>query len=225
MPIPSVTRPPEISFAVAEAFASTAAGRNVTGETSVPSSIRSVRAASAGSTVQASSACRAGSRRREVVIGAEEGLDPVLLARLCEREPVLPRHALLPFDHQRDAHAGILLTVKVEGLVFAGSGSSDHAGAARFFADVLGVDVEVTGDVRRLSFPDGTSVGLVPPDHVEPPCDTLLGLLVDDVEAAARELVVRGIAPDGELQAGYGFRYLRSRAPDGRRLELLDRRV
>ena len=61
VPIPSEMRPPEISFAVAEAFASTAAGRKVTGETSVPSSIRSVRAASAGSTVQASSAARDGS--------------------------------------------------------------------------------------------------------------------------------------------------------------------
>ena len=61
VPIPSETRPPAISFAVAEAFASTAAGRNVTGETSVPSSSCVVCAASAAITVQASSAGRSGS--------------------------------------------------------------------------------------------------------------------------------------------------------------------
>jgi hypothetical protein len=43
------------------AFASTAGGRNVTGETSVPSSIVEVRAARAGITAQASSAARPGS--------------------------------------------------------------------------------------------------------------------------------------------------------------------
>ena len=41
VPMPRETRPPEISYAVIEAFASTAGGRKVTGETSVPSSIRS----------------------------------------------------------------------------------------------------------------------------------------------------------------------------------------
>ena len=54
-------RPPAISFAVIDAFARTAGGRNVTGETSVPSSSRVVCAASAGITAQASSAARPGS--------------------------------------------------------------------------------------------------------------------------------------------------------------------
>ena len=56
VPIPSETRPAAISFAVAETFASTAAARKVTGETSVPSSSRVVCAASAAITAQASSA-------------------------------------------------------------------------------------------------------------------------------------------------------------------------
>jgi hypothetical protein len=117
------------------------------------------------------------------------------------------------------------MAVKVEGLVFAGVGSADHAGLARFFGDVLGVEVETAGEVRLLSFPDGTSVALVPPEYVEPPSDTLLGFLVDDVEAAAAELAERGVEPDGELLSGYGYRYRHFRAPDGRRFELLDRRV
>lgn len=113
--------------------------------------------------------------------------------------------------------------MKVEGLVFAGIGSADHAGVAGFFADLLGAEVEKAGDVRLLSFPNGTSVALVPPDHVEPPSDTLLGFLVDDVEAATAELAARGVEPDGELLSGYGFRYRHFRAPDGRRFELLER--
>lgn len=117
------------------------------------------------------------------------------------------------------------MAVKVEGLVFAGVGSADHAGLARFLGDVLGVEVETAGDVRLLSFPDGTSVALVPPDYVEPPSDTLLGFLVDDVEAATAELAEKGIEPDGELNSAYGFRYRHFRAPDGRRFELLDRRA
>ena len=59
--MPRETRPPEISYAVSEAFARTAGSRNVTGETSVPSSIVEVRAASAGITAHASSAARPGS--------------------------------------------------------------------------------------------------------------------------------------------------------------------
>ncbi|MGH3071146.1 MAG: VOC family protein [Gaiellaceae bacterium] len=115
--------------------------------------------------------------------------------------------------------------MRVEGLIFAGVGSSDHAGTARFLADVLGVEVEVSGDVNRLVFENGSSLALVPPDYVEPPSDTLLGFLVDDVETATEDLARRGIEADGELLSGYGFRYRHFRAPDGRRFELLDRRL
>jgi hypothetical protein len=115
--------------------------------------------------------------------------------------------------------------VRVEGLVFAGVGSGAAAKTARFLADVLGVAYEQEGDVHRLVLPNGSSVPLVPPDWIEPPSDTVLGFLVDDVVAATAELAVRGVDPDGELQVGYGFRYRHFRAPDGRRFELLDRRA
>ena len=115
--------------------------------------------------------------------------------------------------------------MKVEGLVFAGVGSAAPGPTARFLADALGAHVEATGDVHRLVFPNGSSVAFVPPDFVEPPSDTLLGFLVDDLEAATAELAEKGIQPDGELNSGYGFRYRHFRAPDGRRFELLDRRL
>ena len=116
------------------------------------------------------------------------------------------------------------MAVKVEGLVFAGVGSAGHAGLARFFADVLGAELETAGEVQLLSFGNGTSLAVVPPDDVEPPSDTILGFLVEDVEAATADLAAKGIEPDGELSTGYGFRYRHFRAPDGRRFELLDRR-
>ena len=43
-------------------------------------------------------------RLRDVVVGAEQRVDAVRLAGLRERAPLLPGHALLPLDHQRDAH-------------------------------------------------------------------------------------------------------------------------
>ena len=115
--------------------------------------------------------------------------------------------------------------MRVEGLVFAGVGTDDPDAAARFFADVLGVEVEAVEEVRRLAFANGSSLALVPPEYVQPPSDTNLGFLVDDVEAATAELGAKGIEPDGELNSGYGFRYRHFRAPDGRRFELLDRKV
>jgi hypothetical protein len=115
--------------------------------------------------------------------------------------------------------------VNVHGLVFAGVATADSDGVARFLADVLGVEVQSDGDVKRLVFENGSSLALVPPDHVEPPSDTILGFLVEDVEEATAELAARGVAPVGELRSGYGFRYRHFRAPDGRRFELLDRKL
>jgi len=117
------------------------------------------------------------------------------------------------------------MPMRIDGLVFAGVGTADNAGVADFFAEVLGCEVEVSGDVHRVLFPNGTSVALVPPHYVEPPSDTLLGFLVDDLDRATEELSVRGVRPDGDLAAGFGFRYRHFRAPDGRRFELLERRA
>ena len=115
--------------------------------------------------------------------------------------------------------------MEVEGIVFAGIGSTGHAEVARFLADALDVPLEAEDEVHRLLFPNGSSVALVPPDWVEPPSDTILGFLVADVETATAELAAKGIEPDGELLTGYGFRYRHFRAPDGRRFELLDRKA
>jgi hypothetical protein len=150
----------------------------------------------------------------------------VRLARLGEGEPVLPRDALLPFDHQRQAHPGILWR--------------DEGRRAR---------IRRRGDRRqRLPWPaswptcsawrwrrpatfiasssrTGAPLALVPPDYVEPPSDTLLGFLVDDVEAATAELAAKGIEPGRRAERGLRVPLPHFQAPDGRRFELLDRRL
>ena len=118
-----------------------------------------------------------------------------------------------------------LASVRIEGLVFAGIASSDAAGLAGFFADVLGMEHVEEEGYARFVFSNGTSIAVVPPDWIAPPSDTNLGFLVDDVEAATAELRARGIEPEGALQANDGHRYQHFRAADGRVFELLDRRV
>lgn len=115
--------------------------------------------------------------------------------------------------------------MRIEGLVFAGIATADAVGMASFFRDVLGAHAAEQEGWHRVEFPNGSSLALVPPDWVSPPSDTNLGFLVDDVEAATRELAARGIDPDGELIAGEGLRYRHFRAPDGRVFELIDRRA
>ena len=114
--------------------------------------------------------------------------------------------------------------MRVEGLVFAGVASDDAAGLARFLEAALGTAAVEDDGFFRLTFPNGSTLALVPRDWVPGTSDTNLGFLVEDVEAATAELAARGIEPDGPLQVAGGFRYRHFAAPDGRRFELLDRR-
>ncbi|HWH05762.1 MAG TPA: VOC family protein [Gaiellaceae bacterium] len=113
--------------------------------------------------------------------------------------------------------------MEVQGLVFAGVASPDPAALAAFFAGVLGGELVEEDGWRRLVFPDGTSLALVPEGWVPPPSDTNLGFLVADLDAATRELAASGVEPDGEGGEGGGLRYRHFRAPDGRRFELVER--
>ena len=86
-------------------LASTDGCRKEVGDTIVPSRSDVVRAASALIVPQASSAPRSPcAHHRQVVVGAEQRLDPAALARVGQRDPVLPGHVLLALDHQRDPH-------------------------------------------------------------------------------------------------------------------------
>src|SRR5262249_23031277 len=91
---------------------------------------------------------------REVVVGAEEPFEPAVLARAREREPLLPRDALLALDHEADAHAASLRVpprARLRAAAWAGSprrpGRSPSASARRTTARSPGASA--TGTRRR----------------------------------------------------------------------------
>jgi catechol 2,3-dioxygenase-like lactoylglutathione lyase family enzyme len=114
--------------------------------------------------------------------------------------------------------------VQVRGLVFAGIETPDPAALATFLADALGVEAGEDEGVFTLLLPDGDAVAVIEPGHLAPPSDTVLGFLVDDLDAAVAELEARGVPRDGPLLSGPRFRWQHFRAPDGRAFELVERR-
>ena len=78
--------------------------RNVAGETSVPSRILEVTAASAETVAHASSEPPVAAVEVRVVIGSEQALEAGVLAGPGKRDPLLPGDALLALDHQADPH-------------------------------------------------------------------------------------------------------------------------
>ena len=102
---PTSIRPPLISSTVVTSLAKLPGCRNVTGETSAPSRIRSVSRARPARTAQASVVgWPAGPGKLGVVVGAEERLEAGRLGAPRDGELVLVRQALLGLDHQREAH-------------------------------------------------------------------------------------------------------------------------
>ena len=112
----------------------------------------------------------------------------------------------------------------IRGLVFAGIESADPAALARFLGDALGIGVREDDGFFFLDL-GGDALAVVPRTHLPERHDTILGLLVDDVEAATAELVERGVELDGPLRASQRFRYQHFRAPDGRFFELVEERA
>jgi hypothetical protein len=114
--------------------------------------------------------------------------------------------------------------LQIRGLVFAGVESAEPAALAGFLAEVLGLVASEEDGVHRLDG-DGVSLAVVPPGTMRQTSDTILGFLVDDVEAAVAELSARGVEPAGPLVTGERHRWRKLAAPDGRVIELLDTRV
>ena len=112
----------------------------------------------------------------------------------------------------------------VRGLVFAGIETPDPRALAAFLADVLGVEATEDEDVFSFRLDGGDGLAVVEPGHLAPPSDTVLGFLVDDLEAAVAELEAKGVPKDGSLLSGPVFRWQHFRAPDGRAFELVERR-
>ena len=114
--------------------------------------------------------------------------------------------------------------MEIRGLVFAGIESAESETLAAFFRDMLGLEGSEDGGLHSFRLPDGNALAVIPPGHLGEH-DTILGFLLDDVEAATTELEARGVEKNGPLFRSEVFRWQHFRAPDGRFFELLDRRV
>lgn len=112
----------------------------------------------------------------------------------------------------------------MRGLVFAGIETPEPPALAAFLAGVLGVEATEDDGVFSLRLDGGDALAVIAPGHLAPPSDTVLGFLVDDLEAAIAELEAKGVPKDGPLLTGPVFRWQHFRAPDGRVFELVERR-
>jgi len=110
------------------------------------------------------------------------------------------------------------------GLVFAGSATDHRAETARFFRDVIGLEVvpDPGVDADMFALPDGTRFAVAGPREAGETSRTI-GFLVADLGAAVAELRAAGVAVDdpGETDRQ---RYAHFHAPDGKRYELVQER-
>ena len=113
----------------------------------------------------------------------------------------------------------------VQGIVFAGTGTSARSQMAAFVRDVLGlVPTEVAGvEADLFDLPDGSSFAVASAGGMGE-TERSIGFLVDDIETAVRELRAAGSEVDGEVSGNARERYVHFRAPDGQLYELVQRR-
>ena len=114
--------------------------------------------------------------------------------------------------------------VKIQGIVFAGTGTASRPQMAAFARDVLGLlPAHVTGvEADLFDLPDGSSFAVASPQGMGATFRSL-GFLVDDIEAAVQELRAAGADVDDDISENARERYVHFRAPDGQLYELVER--
>jgi catechol 2,3-dioxygenase-like lactoylglutathione lyase family enzyme len=113
----------------------------------------------------------------------------------------------------------------VQGIVFAGTGTSSRQQMSTFVRDVLGlVPTQVAGvEADLFDLPDGSSFAVASAGGMGE-TDRSIGFLVGDIEVAVRELRAAGREVDEEVSGNARERYVHFRAPDGHLYELVERR-
>ena len=113
----------------------------------------------------------------------------------------------------------------VQGIVFAGTGTSARSHMSTFVRDVLGLTpTQVAGvEADLFDLPDGSSFAVASAGGMGE-TDRSIGFLVGDIEAAVRELRAAGNEVDEEVSGNARERYVHFRAPDGHLYELVERR-
>jgi catechol 2,3-dioxygenase-like lactoylglutathione lyase family enzyme len=118
--------------------------------------------------------------------------------------------------------------VRILGLVWVGTRTTEHPATVAFFRDVLGLGVQVSEpDFAVLDVPGGATVEIFGPSseynrHLAHP---VAGFLVDDLAAAADELAAAGAEIVLPVQDGGDRAWMHFRAPDGFVYELVEVRA
>jgi len=87
--------------------------------------------------------------------------------------------------------------VLVRGICFVGTRTPHAADMVAFAGDVLGLAAAAGEGAAFFALPDGSRLAVQATEDLDP-AERTVGLLVDDVEAAAAELRARGV-PVGEV--------------------------
>jgi catechol 2,3-dioxygenase-like lactoylglutathione lyase family enzyme len=115
--------------------------------------------------------------------------------------------------------------MEIRGIRFVGSHTHAHAEMEQFIQDVLGlapVTVEGVG-ATLFAAANGDVLAVARPYEEDETAQRTIGLLVDDVEAAATELHAAGFETDG-ISENARWRYTHFTAPDGKLYELVEER-
>ena len=112
--------------------------------------------------------------------------------------------------------------MQVKGLVFVGTHTFARDAMSTFARDVLGLEPSPISrpETDFFALPDGSLFAVKAPWDLDP-AERTVGFLVDDVEAAAAELVAAGVLTD-EVNSNGLQRYVHFRGPDGQLYELVE---
>ena len=118
--------------------------------------------------------------------------------------------------------------MKVEGLGWLGIRTERFEETARFFREVMGLEVTRSErDVVGFAFPDGTEMEVWRPEdefHSFFGAGPVVGFRVDDVEASRAEMEAAGVEFLGPIQRSEGAAWSHFRGPDGNVYEVIGRR-
>lgn len=113
--------------------------------------------------------------------------------------------------------------MKVKGFAWAGLATDDFERSLRFFAEVLGLPVEVqTDDLAILSVGPGQQLEIFGGDHPgrKLTANPVIAFEVDDMEIARSELLAADVELIGEVGSWDRFQWQYFRSPDGHIFEI-----
>lgn len=115
--------------------------------------------------------------------------------------------------------------MEIRGIGFVGSHTEAPEEMSSFLRTVLGLRQITVDGVGATLFTatNGDVLAVTHPDEEDGAAERTVGMLVDDVDAAAAELHAAGVETNG-INENARWRYTHFRAPDGKLYELVEER-